>query len=122
MSAPEPFAAHVYDGCANIHNPIHTSKAFALNVGLPDIILHGTATLAFAVREITNTEGDGDPNRVKRLYCSFTGMVFMGTEVELQVLDVLSSEGSTEVLFQVLNMDGRKAIRDGLIVFGDSGV
>ena len=28
-----PLAAHVYDGCADIHNPIHTSKAFALGVG-----------------------------------------------------------------------------------------
>ena len=44
-----PLATHVYDGCANIHNPIHTSKAFAQSVGLPDIILHGTATLAYAI-------------------------------------------------------------------------
>lgn len=109
-----PLAAHVYDGCADIHNPIHTSKAFAQMVGLPDIILHGTATLAYAVREITNTEGDADPTRVKRIGCTFTGMVFPGTEVELQVLG--SDDGA--VRFQVLDALGKKAIRNGVVALG----
>lgn len=112
-----PLAAHVYDGCADIHNPIHTSKAFAQSVGLPDIILHGTATLAYAVREITNTEGGGNPCNVKGLYCQFTGMVFMDTEVELQVLGSRETDGLREVYFQVINADGRKAVRDGRITF-----
>ena len=112
-----PLAAHVYDGCANIHNPIHTSRAFARSVGLPDIILHGTATLALAVREITNAEGGGDPNKVKRLSCSFTAMVFMQTEAELQVLGSRETEGLVEVFIQVTNHDGKKAIRHGSITF-----
>lgn len=115
-----PLAAHVYDGCANIHNPIHTSKAFALGVGLPGIILHGTASLAYAVRDITNAEGGGNPCRVKRLHCSFTGMVFMDTEIELQVLALRDTDGLREVFFQVLNQDGKKALRDGYIAFEDS--
>ena len=113
-------AAHVYDGCADIHNPIHTSKAFALGVGLPDIILHGTATLAYAIRDITDTEGGGNPCRVRRLYCSFTGMVFMDTEVELQILASRDTDGLREVFFQVISEDGKKAIRDGRIAFKDS--
>ena len=40
--------AHSYSECAHIWNPIHTDKAVALAAGLPDIILHGTATLALA--------------------------------------------------------------------------
>lgn len=110
-------AAHIYDGCADIHNPIHTSKAFALAVGLPDIILHGTATLACAVRDITNTEGEADPRRVKKIACAFTGMVFMETEVELQVLGTRATEDATEVHFQVLNDQGQKAIRNGCVTF-----
>ena len=115
-----PLAAHVYDGCANIHNPIHTSKAFAQGVGLPDIILHGTASLAYAVRDITDTEGGGNPCSVRRLCCSFTGMVFMDTEVELQILGSRDTDGLKEVFFQVIGQDGKKAIRDGCIAFKDS--
>src|SRR6185295_9608589 len=48
--APEvaisPTLAHVYTECARIWNPIHTDRAVARAAGLPDIILHGTATLA----------------------------------------------------------------------------
>lgn len=35
---------HVYSECADIWNPIHTERREALAAGLPDIILHGTAT------------------------------------------------------------------------------
>jgi len=44
--------SYVYDGCTNIEFPIHTSPKFAEDVGLPGIILQGTATLALAVREL----------------------------------------------------------------------
>ena len=44
-----PRLAHVYTECARIWNPIHTDRAVARAAGLPDIILHGTATLALAV-------------------------------------------------------------------------
>ncbi len=43
---------HVYTECASIWNPIHTERAVALAAGLPDIILHGTATWALAGREV----------------------------------------------------------------------
>ena len=56
-----PLAPYVYDGCTDIVFPIHTSPAFAKSVGLPGIILQGTATLALAVREIVNREAFGDP-------------------------------------------------------------
>ncbi|NJN52567.1 MAG: hypothetical protein HC809_13240, partial [Gammaproteobacteria bacterium] len=47
-------AAHVYTECARIWNPIHTDRAVARAAGLPDIILHGTATLALAVSAIVS--------------------------------------------------------------------
>ena len=47
----DPLRPHIYDGCTGIVFPIHTSRAFARQVGLPGNILQGTATLAFAVRE-----------------------------------------------------------------------
>ena len=42
-------AANIYTETAHIWNPIHSDKAFALAAGLPDIILHGTATLALGI-------------------------------------------------------------------------
>ena len=47
-------AAHVYTECARIWNPIHTDVAYARAAGLPDIILHGTATLALSVSAFCN--------------------------------------------------------------------
>ena len=48
-----PFnAAHVYSECARIWNPIHTDKKVARQAGLPDILLHGTASLALSVSAI----------------------------------------------------------------------
>ena len=47
-------AAHTYTECAHIWNPIHTDRAVALAAGLPDIILHGTATMGLAVSRIVD--------------------------------------------------------------------
>ncbi len=53
----DPLAPFIYDGCTNIHFPIHTSVKFAHQVGLPGIIHQGTATLAVAVHNILNQRG-----------------------------------------------------------------
>ncbi|MEK7709432.1 MAG: MaoC/PaaZ C-terminal domain-containing protein, partial [candidate division NC10 bacterium] len=63
--------AHVYTECSRIWNPIHTDRAVARAAGLPDIILHGTATLAMAVSAVVESEVGGDPTHVKRIRCRF---------------------------------------------------
>ena len=68
-------AAHVYTECARIFNPIHTDRAFALAAGLPDIILHGTATLALAVSRLVDQVLKGEANRVRRVGGRFAAMV-----------------------------------------------
>ena len=75
---------HVYTECASIWNPIHTERAVALAAGLPDIILHGTATWALAGREVLRLYADGDPRRLRRLHGRFRGMVFPGTEITIE--------------------------------------
>ncbi len=115
----DPLAAHVYDACADIHNPIHTAVGVAHSVGLPDIILHGTATLALAVREITNKEANADPCRIKALRCNFTGMVLVDTEIKVQALGKEQRDGETDVHFAVLNPDGSNAIRNGCVTVVD---
>jgi len=70
--------AHVYTECARIFNPIHTDVAHARAAGLPDIILHGTATLALSVSRLKI-----DPLRVRRIRCRFSGMVLMPSRLEV---------------------------------------
>jgi len=114
-----PLACHRYDGCADIHFPIHTSVAFARAVGLPGIILHGTATLSMAVREITDREAAGDPRRVRGLCCNFTGMVLPGTQITLQVQGKERRGDLTDIHFLVLNHEGKKSLRNACVTISD---
>ena len=108
----DPLQPFVYDGCTQIHFPIHTSKQFAHQVGLPDIILQGTCTLAFAVKEIVNREAGADPHRVQSIACRFSDMVMPGTAITIQLM-IRDDIGN--VFFQVLNSHGKRAISHGHI-------
>lgn len=111
-----PLAAHVYDACSNISFPIHTSTAFARQVGLPGPIYQGTATLGLAVREILNREGDGDPRVLAEVHGAFRGMVLPGATVRLQVRGIdLDAERKT-VYFDVETAAGELAVRNGRAV------
>jgi acyl dehydratase len=110
-----PLASHLYDGCGDLHFPIHTSQAFAKSVGLPGIILHGTATLAMAVREIVRYEADGDPERVASVRCNFTGMVIPGTEIVVRAQGRNEHEAGTDIHFLVLNAEDKRAIRHACV-------
>jgi acyl dehydratase len=103
---------HLYTECASIWNPIHTERAVALAAGLPDIILHGTATWALAGREIVRLYCAGDPRRLRRLHGRFRGMVLPGTAIRLE--HALHAAGS--VRFAVENHRGEPAIDRGLAV------
>jgi acyl dehydratase len=101
---------HVYSECADIWNPIHTERSVALAAGLPDIILHGTASWALAGREIVERYCDGDPTRLRRLYGSFRAMVVPGWPITL----VHRRLGDGRVRFVVRNHVGEAAVADGL--------
>jgi acyl dehydratase len=103
---------YVYDGCTRIHFPIHTSRQFAHWVGLPDIILQGTATLSLAVREVVNREAKADPRRVKSIACRFTDIVIPGERIIIQASRV---DPLGNVCFQVKKATGQRAIRHGVI-------
>jgi len=76
-------AAHLYTECAAIWNPIHSERRVALAQGLPDVILHGTATWAMAGREIVAFYAGGDPTRLKRLRARFKSPVIPGHPITL---------------------------------------
>lgn len=109
-------AAHTYTECARIWNPIHTDRAVALRAGLPDIILHGTATLAMAVSRIVDQYADQDPTRVVRLGGRFSAMVRMPSTLTLE-----TQPNGANVGFRVLTEDGDIAISEGFVTLQRAG-
>ena len=111
---------HVYSECAQIYFAIHTERSFAQGVGLPDILLHGTATLAIATREIVDRACGGDPARLTRVGGRFAAMIIPGSTITVR----LDEEGRTAagrlLRFTVLNAAGQPAIRDGVAVVRDA--
>ena len=99
---------HVYTECARIWNPIHTERRVALAAGLPDIILHGTATWALAGCEILRLYADGDPAALRRLHGRFRAMVVPGSEIVLR-----HWRDGDAVAFEVETDAGRPAVSHG---------
>ena len=107
-------AAHVYSECAEIYNPIHTERSVALAAGLPDIIVHGTLTLAWAARELLNREAGAEPARLRRIACRFGGMVIPGTPVRVRLDGAMETDAGRALFFGVEAAHGAPAIRDGV--------
>ena len=113
----DPTQSFIYDGCSGIHFPIHTSRRFAHQVGLPGTIMQGTATVAMALREIINREAGMNPRRVHSLSCRFTDMIFHDTDISIECVD--RAKGDNEgngLFFHVRNHEGKKAVSNGYIV------
>jgi acyl dehydratase len=103
-------APHVYTECADIWNPIHTEREVALAAGLPDIILHGTATWALAARELVARRCGGEPARLARLHGRFAAMVIPGSTISVEI----GAARDGVVAFGVRNADGDPAIALGV--------
>ena len=102
---------HTYTECARIWNPIHSERAVALRAGLPDIILHGTATWALAAREVLRAHAGGDVRRLKRLAGRFRAPVMAGGG--LTVRHAVMEDGS--IAFEVETDGGAVAMNGGRI-------
>lgn len=102
----------IYTECADIWNPIHTERAVALSAGLPDIILHGTATWAIAGRELIHRCAGNEPRRLHRLAGRFAAMVIPGTSITLEY--ARAREGTGHIFFRICNSDGEAALSDGV--------
>ena len=102
-------AAHVYSECARIWNPIHTDVAYARAAGLPDIILHGTATLALSLSRVLDSCGM-TAGQARRVRCRFSGMVTMPS-----TLTVHASHGDDGIAFETRNAGGEAVIQRGWI-------
>ena len=100
---------HVYSECADIWNPIHTERQVALAAGLPDIILHGTATWALAGLTLMRRYARYDVGALKRITGQFSGMVLAGEPITVRH----ERGASGAILFEVRTASGATAIRQG---------
>ncbi len=113
-------AAHIYTECARIWNPIHTDRAVAHAAGLPDIILHGTATLGFGVSAVVESQAGRDPTLVRSISGRFAAMVELPSTITIDVWPGNATEdGRVTVPFEVRNEHGVAAVKDGLVVLGE---
>lgn len=108
-------AGQKYTECASIYNPIHTEPSVAKKAGLAQIILHGSATKAYALTQIINRHFGGDARRITRLSGQLRGMVFMKSHIKVQCLAVQQASNETQVFFRVLNSQGQQAVASGIV-------
>lgn len=85
--------------------PIHTSPEFARSVGLPDVILHGMCTLAFALRAVTRT---ADHGRLASLSVRFSRTVLHGDALTTHV-----HRDGDAFAFATDNQRGERVLSDG---------
>lgn len=70
---------NAYAEASGDHNPIHVDNAFAKTVGLPGVIAHGL--LQMGLMATVAADAAGGPQRLRRLYCRFAGLVVPGDTV-----------------------------------------
>ncbi len=102
---------NIYTETARIFNPIHSDVAYAVAAGLPDIILHGTASLALSVSTLIDQLLDGASDRVTRLGGRFSGMVLMPNQLTLSVTK-LDSQGCC---FELTDRSEKTVIKQGFL-------
>jgi acyl dehydratase len=96
------------------HNPIHIIQDFAKSVGLPDVILQGLCTMAFAQKAVIDTLCNKDPERLKRLKVRFAKSVFKHDEVTTGGW-LIEKKGPVGVYgFETKNQNGVAVITNGL--------
>jgi len=104
-----------YAEASGDHNPIHTDPEFARNVaGLPGIILHGMATMAFASRAVLDAVAAGDPSRLSRIKVRFSKPVFPGETLTTRGWVAGSENGTTTYGFETLNARGSLVLSNGI--------
>ncbi len=101
----------VYAHASTDHNPIHLDDAFAKQVGLGGIILHGLCTMAFCHKAIVDQHLDGDPLKLRRLSVRFSKPVYPGDNLTIRAWKHPHDEN--ELLFETTNQKGEFVIKNG---------
>ena len=108
-------AGQQYTECAQIYNPIHTEPSVAKAAGLPDMILHGSATKALSLSAVIDRCFAGDANRITRLCGQLRGMVLMNSSITVEGLAEEVVDGEKRIAFRTLNAAGEPAVSNGVV-------
>ncbi|QEC49479.1 hypothetical protein FSW04_19180 [Baekduia soli] len=99
-----------YGECSGIINPVHTDARLAREGGLDSPIYQGSAMLAHCVSAAVRSGLRGDPSRVRRIACRFTGAVPMPCTVTVG----LGAVGGT-LRFGARTGEGAPVLADGVL-------
>ncbi|MFX1515420.1 MAG: MaoC/PaaZ C-terminal domain-containing protein [Promethearchaeota archaeon] len=106
-----------YAAASGDDNPIHVDKDVAMAVGLPNIILHGLCTLAFATQAVVDEVAKGDPTKVKQIKVRFSKPVLMDSTLTTEGWLVEEDDTSKTIAFESKNKKGEAVLKLGLIKF-----
>ena len=67
------------------YNPLHADPAFAARAGFSRPILHGLQPFGEVARLVLQGPAGGDPARLQAMGCRFTGTLFPGDAVQVQL-------------------------------------
>lgn len=113
--AYDPDQTQRYSKASGDPMPIHLDDAFAKQMGLPGIIVHGLCTMAFTGRAVIGGFCPEDPTRLKRLAVRFASVVQPSETITTALWrDGSGDEGHERVVFETTSDSGRVAIKDGL--------
>jgi acyl dehydratase len=91
-------------------NPLHSDPSVATRVGFERPILHGLCTYGIAARVALRTMLDDDPECFDAFSARFTGPVFPGTSLTVQMWST-----DAGVAVRVVGPDDRTVLDDGLL-------
>lgn len=103
-----------YAEASGDHNPIHTDPEVARAAGLPDVILHGMCTMAFAANAIVEGACAGDSTRLSRIKVRFSRPVFPGQTVTTRAWLDSRDDGLRRLNFSAHVDDQRPVLTHGL--------
>jgi acyl dehydratase len=109
----DPDQTFRYAVASGDHMIVHLDDAIARSVGLPGIIIHGLCTMAFISQGLSETVGEGDPTRLRRLALRFTHPLLPGEPFATRVWRLADSYG-----FQSATNDGQTILKDGRALVG----
>ncbi len=93
-------------------NRIHVDDAFARDVGLPGIIVHGLCTMAMCGAAVVDSVAAGDPTRLKRLAVRFSRQVLPDSDLVTTVYRAGEEDDRSVYVFEAAS-GGERVIRDG---------
>lgn len=112
----QPDQAKRYAEVSGDHNPIHLDPEMAKSVGLPDVILHGLCTMAFASQAIVKKMANNDPRKVKQINVRFSKPVLMNDKLTTKawLAKLEKQDGKLKhITFEMTNASGAKVLSNG---------